>query len=172
MKKIVNGSKISFYDNGNTEIMCIDYLADEYVWRFNTSNVITITEDAELYESLIYMMQQQYTFNDDSVLKNYKDKNKLIWYSDCYYNPDSEYSVKSVSYLTIEYIDGVFKIWCTKPLDKIMDRKSNFYAIAFSPLGNGQYSKNNLTGLTLQDEFVLNVYHKLLDKTKIKKLEL
>ena len=28
-------------------------------------------------------------FNDD-ILFNYKDANQLIWYSDCYYNPDDD----------------------------------------------------------------------------------
>ena len=60
-------------------------------------------------------------------------------------------------------------MWCTKPLDEVIDREQKFHCICFSPCGNGIYAKNNSNGLMLQDDFILEVYHKLLKK-KIKKL--
>ena len=170
MHKVVTDTKISFYDNSNTAIMYIDYLADECVWYFNNNEVITITEDMELFELLKSIMSQQYKFNDDKILKSYKSNNKLIWYSDCYYNPDDEWSRNSVSYLTIEYIDGVFKLKCTKPLDNMIDIKEKSHVIAFSPFGNGKYTKNIDSGLTLQDDFVIMVYQELLKREKVKEL--
>lgn len=170
MKKIINGSKINFYDNNNNEIMYIDYSTDECIWYFNDNNVITVTEDMELFECLMYLMNQQYTFSNNEILRSFKEDNIIVWYSDCYYNPDDEWSTKSVSYLTIEYVDNVFKLWCVKPLDESIDRKQKFHCICFSPCGNGKYAKNNLSGLTLQDDFVFEVYHKLLKQEKVKKL--
>ena len=170
MHKVINGTKISFYDDSDNETMYIDYSSDECVWYFNSSEVATITEDSALFEPIKNIMLQQYEFDNNEVLHSYKDDNKLVWYSDCYYNPDDEWSINSVSYLTIEFIDGVYKLKCTKPLDEIIDRKNKSYVIGFSPLGNGRYAKNIETGLTLQDDFVQQVYQKLLKNEKIRKL--
>lgn len=168
MKKIINNSRVSFYDDNWNEIMYIDYAIDECIWYFDNNDVITITKDMELFEMLQFIMSQHYIFSNDEFLKNYKDDNKLVWYSDCYYNPNDEWSIKAVSYLNIEYNDDSFKLWCVKPLDEIIERRNKFHCICFSPLGNGKYSKNNLTGLTLQDDFVTRVYQQLIKKDKNK----
>ena len=171
MKKVIKGSRIEFWnEETNKIIMYIDYSTDECIWYFSDSNEITITNDMELFEPIKELMQQQYVFNEDEILKSYNSDNKLIWYSDCYYNPDDEWSRNSVSYLTIEYIDGVFKLKCTKPLDNMVDRAVSSHVIAFSPLGNGKYTKNIESGLTLQDDFVIMVYQELLKKEKVKEL--
>ena len=170
MHKVVNETKISFYDDSNNEFMYIDYSTDECIWYFDNSNVITITKDMNLFELLKSIMSQQYKFNEAEILKSYKSNNKLIWYCDCHFNPDDEWSRNSVSYLTIEYIDGVFKLKCTKPLDNIIDRKEKSHVIAFSPLGNGKYTKNIESGLTFQDDFVIMVYQELLKREKVKEL--
>lgn len=171
MRKIINGSRIEFINvDTNEMVMYIDYPTDECIWYFNNSELITITKDMDLFELLKNIISQQYKFNEDEILKSYKSDNKLIWYSDCYFNPDYEWSRNSVSYLTIEYIDGVFKLKCTKPLDNMIDRKEKSHVIAFSPLGNGKYTKNIESGLTLQDDFVIMVYQKLLKREKVKEL--
>ena len=167
MKKIINNNKIFFYDNNDNEIMYMDHSLDECIWCFNSNDTITITEDMELFKYLISLMNQQYTFSTEQILRSYKNDNKLVWYSDCYYNPNDEWSIKSVSYLNI---DNSFKLWCVKPLDEIIDRKQAFHCICFSSLGNGEYTKNNLTGTTLQDNFVTMVYQQLLKQEKIKRL--
>ena len=170
MRKIINGSRIEFINvDTNEMVMYIDYPTDECIWYFNNSELITITKDMDLFELLKNIISQQYKFNEDEILKSYKSDDKLIWYSDCYFNPDDEWSRNSVSYLTIEYIDGVFKLKCTKPLDEIIDRKEKSHVIVFSPLGNGRHAKN-IDGLTLQDDFVIMVYQELFKKNKTKEL--
>ena len=168
MKQIIKGKTIIYFDDEDNQIMYMDYSTDECLWYFNSENIITITPDMELYNLLDSFMSNYYEFNDD-ILFNYKDANQLIWYSDCYYNPDDEWSVSSVSCLHIERKQSCFKIWCTKELDKIIDRPNKFYGICFSPLGNGKYSKNIVTGLTLQDDFVTQIYQPLLYKNKLLK---
>ena len=105
----------------------------------------------------------------DILIQFLKDSHKLIWHSDCYYNPDDEWSIASVSCLNIERNDFCFKIWCTKKLDEMLDRPYRTYGICFSPAGNGKYSKNLNTGLTLQDDFVTHIYQPLLNKNKVLK---
>lgn len=168
MKKVINDKTIYFYDNDNNEIMHIDYSTDECVWVFHSNNIIKITKDMELYNLLYNFMNNCYEFGND-ILLSYKDNNKLIWYSDCYYNPDDEWSLASVSCLNIEKKDEVFNIWCTKKIDEIIDRPHKFYAIGFSPAGNGKYSKNIISGSTLQNDFVNYIYQPLLNKNKILK---
>ena len=171
MKKIINESRIEFWNEETNEmIMYIDYFTDECIWYFNDRKLITISEDMELFELLQSIMSQQYKFNKDEILKSYKSNNKLIWYSDCYYNPDDEWSRNSVSYLTIEFANDAFNLKCTKPLDNIIDRGTKSHVIVFSPLGNGKYARNNKSGLTLQDDFVQMVYQNLLKNDRLKKL--
>ena len=171
MKKIINGSRIEFWnEKTNQIIMYIDYPIDECIWYFNDGELITITKEMELFELLKSIMSQQYKFNDDEILKSYKNNIKLVWYSDCYYNPDNEWSKNSVSYLTIEYLDDAFMLKCIKPLDDIIDRKNKSHVIVFSPIGNGKYTKNIESGSTLQDDFVIMVYQELLKKGNVKEL--
>ncbi len=171
MKKVIKGSRIEFFSNETDEIvMYIDYPIDECIWCFSNSDEIYLSKSEELFELIKELMSQQYIFNDNAVLKSYKDNNKLVWYSDCYYNPDDEWSRNSVSYLTIIYEDNAIRLKCTKLLDEMIERKDKSHVIAFSPSGNGKFAKNINTGMTLQDDFVINVYQELLKKEKIKEL--
>lgn len=169
MKKVVDDKTVYFYDDNDSLIMYIDHSVDDCIWFFNTDNVITIIEDMELYNLLDNFMNQNYEFSN-GILKNYKDDNKLIWYSDRYYNPDDDFDIASVSCLNIIKENNCFKIWCTQKLDEIIDRTDKTYGIGFAPAGNGIYSKNINTNLTLQDDFIQMIYHPLL-KTKNKVLK-
>lgn len=168
MRKVVENNNIYFYDNNDCEIMYMDHSLDECIWYFYSDDVILVTPDMELYSVLDNFMNQEYIFPNDTLL-NYKDKNKLVWHSDCYYNPDDEWSIASVSCLNIEKAEEGFKIWCTKKLDEMIDRTNKSYCISFSPSGNGNYNRNLKTGYTLQDDFVRMVYQPLLQKAKVLK---
>ena len=45
--------------------MYIDYSTDECIWYFYSDNVIEVSEDMELYNSLNNFMNNDYSFNDD-----------------------------------------------------------------------------------------------------------
>ena len=172
MKKIIHDKIIYFYDDNNFEVMRIDYSKDDCVWYFNTDALIKITQDMELYSIIDKFMKQDYIISNDEILKDHKDNSKLIWYSDCYYNPDDQWSVDSVSCLNIERNGNSFNLWCSKELDKQINRSHKSYGISFSPGGNGKYSKNINTGSTLQDDFVILVYQSLLNKNKVLKKQI
>lgn len=163
MKKIIEDKTIYFYDDENTLLMYIDHRVDDCIWYFASDNKICIFENTELYHLLNEFMDSNYTFSDE-VLKNYKDENTLVWYSDCYYNPDDEWSIASVSSLTIKRVSKGFVLIPAKQIDELIDRKNKTYGICFSPAGNGKYSKNAITGLTLQDDFIFKVYQPLMKK--------
>ena len=171
MKKVIRDKVIHFYDAKNNEIMYIDFSCDDCVWYFYSDDIINISMDMELYHLIDKFMNQHYEFNSD-ILIDYKDCNRLIWYSDCYYNPDDAISVSAVSCLNIERIHIGFKIWCTKKLDEIINRPNKSQMICFSPAGNGKYSKNVDTGSTLQDDFVTYIYQPLLNRSDILKKQI
>ena len=168
MEKTRDKSKILFSVDEEVK-MTMDFASDEFVWFFNSNDLITITKDTNLYYYLEYIMDQDYTFSNDSLLKDYKDKNKLVWYSDCSYRPEDIWSISSISYLTIERKKDSFEIFPTKPLDNIVNRPNKDHCIAFSPAGNGKYALNNDTGTTLQDDIVIHVYQRMMEKPKQKK---
>ena len=168
MKKVIHDNTVHFYDDNDCELMFIEHSIDDCIWFFNTDAVITATKDMELYSVLEEFMNQDYLFSGEG-LQNYKDKNKLVWYSDCYYDPDNEWSVAAVSCLNIERKNGTINIWCTKKLDEKINRKDKTYGICFSPCGNGKSTRNTNTGSTLQNDFVIMVYRALLETNKVKK---
>lgn len=167
MKKIINNNTVSFYDDNN-EIMYLDHSYDECIWYFDTDRSIVVKPGDELYSGIDLFMKQSYVFGDE-VLKSYKTKDKLVWFSDCYYNPDDSWSIDSVSCLTIERKEDSYVLSCSKKLDEVINRANKSYCIAFSPAGNGKFSRNIETGLTLQDDFVLMIYRPLFEKNKILK---
>lgn len=170
MKKVIDGYKISFLDDAGNELMYFDYPTDECIWFFNSSDEIIVGEEDELYNFLEFLMNQRYTF-DEGLLRCHKSDNELLWYSDCYYDPDNKWSVDNVSYLTIVKEDKTFKLKCTKPLYDIVKRNKETHCICFSPMGNGRLTRNIETGMTLQDDFVIHIYRELLKKDKIKVLK-
>ncbi len=157
----IEDDRVVFYNETDEVVMAIDYSTDECVWCFYSSDVIKIDSTMDIYNCLQQLMSQQYKFSTNDSFRDYKDENLLIWHSDCYYNPDDDWSIKSVSKLNIKFEDEIFKIWCEKPLDEIIERSNKTYVIGFSPLGNGRYSKNIDTNTTLQDDIVRLVYYPL-----------
>ena len=165
MEKVIKDNTIFFYDDKGEKLMHIDYSSDECIWYFYSDKVIKVTENMELYNLLDDLFQENYKFQGYPLI-DYKDDKKLCWYSDCYYDPDNLWQVASVSCLNIEREENYFKIWCSKKLDEMIERKDKTYGICFSPLGNGKYNRNTKTGLTFQDDFVIKIYQKLLNKDK------
>ena len=165
MKKEIKNKRVCFYDDNDNEIMHIDFKTDDCIWFFESDKKLTITKDMELHSLLSDFMAQEYSFQD-SLLRSSKNDSSLIWYSDCYYNPEDEWSVDSVSCLHIEKVGENFDIWCTKELDKKFTRPNKTYGVCFSPCGNGIYTRNNKTGMTLQTEFVTMIYQPLMFRPK------
>lgn len=162
MRKEIKNKNIIFYDDTDKELMRMGYVGADFVWSFSTNDTIRIGETNDLYKGLEYIMKQDYDFNSEE-LKCFKDDKKLIWYSDCAYNPNKPDELKSISYLTVEKDEESFKISCTKPIDRIIKRTNSFHAIGFGPLGNGRYARNSDNGKNFQDEIVDHLYLNLIN---------
>ena len=172
MKKVINDRDIEFYDDTTDElIMHMSIIGADFIWSFESNDPITITEDMELYKPLKQLMSNDYEFSSEEALLCYKDDNKLIWYSDCYYNPDNEFDKKRVSYLTVIRKENSFQIRCTNPLRD--EGKRCPLVVGFSPSGNGRYAlnvKRDSSILGLQSDFVKYVYLNLMKQEKVKKI--
>ncbi len=153
------GGEVEFYENG-IQIMGMGGIGGDLVWLFYTSDVITITSDMELYDPLKKLMDQEYEFNDGDDLPYSKTPDKLVWYSDLGYRADED----EISCLTIERKGESFELICRKQLFEELGIKNRMQTIAFRPAGNGYWTKNNRTGLTLQTDFGIMILNPLLEK--------
>lgn len=169
MQELFENNKLLFIDDSGETIMSLCYMDDEFVWYFRNSNIIKVTSDMNIYSGLEYIMNQDYEFSSEG-LRNLKTRDKLIWYCDCYYNPNDELSIKRVSYLTIERKENAFYLKCIKPIYEELNITNRYHVIAFSPAGNGSYSKNINTGSTLQDDIAIKLYHNIKKEFSKKKV--
>ena len=155
----LRNGEVEFYENG-VQIMGMGGMGADLVWTFYTSDVITITPDMEVYDSLKTLMDQEYEFNDDDDLPYSKTADKLVWYSDLGYRAEED----EISYLTIERKAESFELICRKQLFEELGIKNRMQTIAFRPAGNGYWTKNNRTGLTLQTDFGIIILNPLYEK--------
>lgn len=160
MKIVYKDKNVYFYDEFDNIVMSMGAVGAEGVWTFYSAEVIKIVEDDELYPLLEDFMSQDYEFFD-SVLKDNKEKDYLVWHSDVGYDPDSASSIASVPSLHIKKINDEFHLWCERDLDEMYDIKTTFFRVAFSPAGNGRTTRNLRANLTLQEDFMIKVYNKI-----------
>lgn len=159
MEKKICDNKISFYD-GDKELMSLKFVGADFTIYIYTKEVVEINNDNEIYECLNEIFKMQYDFGYNH-LNDVKTSSLLVWHSDCYYNPDDIISVSSLSTLHIKFENGIYKLWCDKEINKLLNLNIDKFCIGFSPCGNGRYARNIKTGSTLQDDFVIKLYQRL-----------
>lgn len=143
------------------------YIADEFVWLVN--GIVTITKETNglFYEELDTIMNSNYEFQSNT--PSFKTKNKIIWLSDQYCDIEDEEELSKINRLIIEKQNNEFIIYVENPFLDKLNIKRNPYTIAFSPLGNGYYSKNIDTSLSFQDDIAI-IYQTLLhNKSRVLK---
>ena len=166
MVKLHRDVALMLYDNDN-KVFEADWAADEYVWTFHGGKPIVITKEVDecFYNNLEWLMQQEYEFSNNL---SYKDKNQLIWFSDQFCNLDNPNEVYRVNRAVIKRVKNSFVISCVNPYIKEFGGKMpDTSYVFFSPAGNGLYSQNKETGLTLQDDIV-NMCRDTLDHKPMK----
>ena len=151
-------------------LLDMHYLADEFVCKFYSDDPITITEkdDSIFYNGLKELMSNNYLFYNNELSS--KTENKLVWLSDQYGDLENKDITDRISRLIIEKKDDSFQIFAYNPfLDKNEIHRRPIVT-AFSPLGDGYYAKNMITGGNLQDDFINLLYNPYFIK-KDKQLE-
>lgn len=161
-----NDREISVIRNGN-KVLCISNFPSSLAVIFygdvseNHPLVLKESDSSALYNNLLWLMDQEYVFGEDSS----KDENKLVWLSDFRtFGPNNtdrlvisrnEDSI-SINYSKPKYTDSNIKeVWGEKRGIKSVT------SIFFEPAPYGQIAENINTHSSLQEDFGL-VYSKTL----------
>ncbi|MBQ8192719.1 MAG: hypothetical protein IJZ46_01430 [Bacilli bacterium] len=172
LKRDVQNEKLYLIDNDKV-LLETGRIGAEFVIHLYVNYPIVITKklDEYLYINLKELLENKYVFFNNQL--SYQIDNKIVWFSDCYCDIEDSEESDRVSRLIIEYIDVQIQISYTNPFyEKYnIDRDA---IIAFSPAGNGFYSRNINTGLTFQDDVAIAFYKTLVEdyvksKKKVKK---
>ena len=172
IKRDIQNKKIYVVDK-NEVLLETGCIGAEFIISIYTKNPIIITKELDecLYLNLKILLENNYFFSNSDL--SYQTENKIVWFSDGYCDMDDEYERSRISRLIIENIDNQIQISYLNPFyeEYNLDRDA---IIAFSPSGNGFYSRNEKTGLTFQDDVVWAFYKTLVKdyvkpKKKVKK---
>lgn len=143
-------------------------LGAEFVICLYTDEPIVITQQTDEYlnKNLKQIMQNEYVFGNNL---SYKKGNEIRWFSDQYCNMEDEEETNMVNRLILRDLEDQIQISYENPYLKKLGIKRSKNFIAFSPCGNGFYSKNVDSGLTFQDDIVqafINTFRKKYNDSK------
>ena len=165
LKRDIQNRKLYIIDNEEI-LLQTGKLGADFVIHFYTKNKVIITKEIDeyLYLNIKELLENNYYFRHSNL--SYQTDNKIVWFSDCYCNIEDEEERESVSRLIIERIDNQIELSYENPFyEKYNINRDG--VIAFSPAGNGFYSRNEKTGLTFQDD-VIWAFYKTLVKESVK----
>lgn len=170
IKKDTENQEIYIYREGTLTLkihwvpsyLCFTFFGDV---TKNDPLVLSGREDKVFYKNLDWFMKQSYRFGQHY---SYKRDNLLNWVSDCCYIIDipntlciSDYSMfkdtTDTPKLIIQKTPNSIIMGYSKPISK----DTNGTVVGFSPAGNGQNVRNEVTNSTLQDDMV-QVFNKTL----------
>ncbi len=162
--KDIDKHRISIVD-GEKTLAEFGFLADEYTMTFYTDEKIPITMDDDLafFEGYLNIMLNTYQF---STPLSYQSEDEIVWMSDSYGDIEDDRVCKHKSRFHLEKDSKNLYFSAFTPF---LQEKNihDVQVVAFSPAGNGIYSKNNYTGKSFQDDIV-SVHQNLLIKEKEK----
>ena len=160
IKRDVQNRKLYIVDN-DERLLKTGKLGADFVIHFYTKNKVVITKELDeyLYLNLKGLLENNYFFRHSDL--SYQTDNKIVWFSDCYCNIEDEEERSMISRLIIEYIDNRIELSYENPFYEKYNMNGDG-VIAFSPAGNGFYSRNEKTGLTFQDDVVWAFYQTLV----------
>ena len=169
MRFEVNKEKreITIYDENDGILLNISYFFDELVWMFYTNKKIEITRelDETFYDNLDKIMSSSYTFSNNGL--SHKTEEPLTWLTDQYGDLEDSEVTDKMNRLIIEKEGLSYFLSTMCPMNKIRPRSVFPVVIAFSPSGNGYYTKNNETNLTFQDDIAINLYYNIINENRI-----
>lgn len=151
---------IQILDENEKIILEQKYFSDEFLWILYDNKITINRETNEIfYDELNKIFENEYVFQENIPSK--KTKNKIVWLSDQYCDIEDEYSLSKINRLIIEKKNNTFIIRIENPLLEKLKISKKINVIAFSPLYNGYFSRNQKTNSTFQDDIVM-LYQKIL----------
>lgn len=170
MKIIRNLETNQIYIVENEQILLeTNHIGAEFIIGIYTTNPIIITKELDeyLYINLKQILENKYLFNNNNL--SYQKDNIIVWFSDQYCDIEDEEQTYKTNRLMIKKEENQIQINIINPFCKKHNIKNKYNIIAFSPCGNGFYSKNVNTNLTFQDD-IIDAFYKILmykDSNKI-----
>lgn len=151
-------NNILYLIDNNEKVLETGYIGVEFVISVHTYKPIIITEEVDkcLYRNLLKIMNNEYIFNNNGL--SYKLKNEIRWFSDQGCNIENEEETNRIDRIVIKKLNDVIQIVCENPYYEKESIIKSQYVIAFSPAGNGFYSRNLATDNTFQTDFIIAVY--------------
>lgn len=142
-----------FHDNGE-KLLEWSFLADELVWFFYTDQVVSIKKEEVpfLYEGLDAILHSTYQFSNPFCKQ---EGNKIVWFSDQTCDLEDERQTDTISRLTIEKVGEEIQLSVLTPFCVKNGIKRTQSLVAFSPGGNGFWSKSEERGETFQTDIAL-----------------
>jgi len=165
VKRDIQNKRIYIIDNEQV-LLHTGKLGADFIIHFHTKNKVIITKELDecLYFNLKELLENNYFFRHSDL--SYQTDNKIVWFSDCYCDIEDEEERSRISRLIIEKINNQIELSYENPFyEKYNINRDG--VVAFSPAGNGLYSRNEKTGLTFQDDIVW-AFYKILVKDYIK----
>ena len=161
IKRNLETKQLYIVDN-NTILLETNYIGAEFIIGIYTNKQIIITKELDeyLYINLKQLLENEYIFNNDNL--SYKKDNTIIWFSDQYCDTEDKEQTDKINRLIITKEENKIKINTINPFCEKNNIKKKHNFIAFSPCGNGFYTKNINTGLTFQDDIVDAFYKTIM----------
>lgn len=159
--------KLQLTDDNGVILLELGFITDEFVFTFYTTMPVVISEfdDEFLYNYLQSIMDNEYDFSNKFSTK--KD-NEIIWFSDQYCDLENEYETDKINRLTIKKEENKFVLFFDNPFFDKNTIKMSHAMVAFSPAGNGSYSRNLITNSSFQDDIII-AFHNIMNKKSLNK---
>lgn len=159
--------KLRIVDDDGIILLEFGFFADEFICTFYTFDPVVITEsvDESLYDCLQDIMNNKYDFSNKLSAKN---DNEIIWFSDQYCDLENEYETDKINRLTIKKEENKFVLFFDNPFFDKNTIKMSHAMVAFSPAGNGSYSRNLITNSSFQDDIII-AFHNIMNKKSLNK---
>lgn len=160
--------KLRIVDDAGIILLEFGFIVDEFICTFYTSDSVVISKslDEVLYDCLQDIMSNKYYFANKLSKKN---DNEIIWFSDQYCDLDNDNETDKINRLIVTKENDEFVLSIINPFLERMGIRKSGSVIAFSPAGNGAFSRNISTGSSFQDD-IISVFHNIMDKKKLKNL--
>ena len=165
VQKDNNKNQLLVVSNEGKVELEFSFFADEFCLFFHTPHVVIKKEENEsFYSSFETLLNQSYQFSHPY---SYQDENTLVWLSDVSGDLEDPEEADRISRMILHREGDTLSFTLQRPFLEKIGVPVRDGAVAFSPAGNGCYTKNKETGKTLQNEMI-ECFWNCLESNKIK----
>jgi len=153
-----------YIQQNDKKLIEFGFVGDEFVIIFYTDQMVPISRsvDPEFYDSYQKLLLNSYELSPSF---SHQEEGRIVWFSDGYCDLGDKWQTDVKSRLCIEQREDQLVFSSINPFFDQYPYQNNPRVIILSPAGNGHYSRNRDTNMTLQDD-VIAIHGNLLQKNK------